>query len=73
MNKLYAQLDIDGNVHTVCQLAGEVEDSKLIHVDDMDTQLLRSKYENKKFKKEVDSANESLRNEIQASIDNMNS
>jgi hypothetical protein len=53
MNKLYAQLDIDGNVHTVCQLAGEVEDSKLIHVDDMDTQLLRSKYENKKFKKEV--------------------
>jgi hypothetical protein len=54
MNKLYAQLDVDGNVHTVCSLAGEIEDVKLIHVDSMDNQLLRSKYENKKFKKEID-------------------
>ena len=50
MNKLYAQLDADGNVHTVCSLAGEVTDDKLIKIDKMDKKLLRSKYD--KTKKE---------------------
>ena len=50
MNKLYVQLDAVGNVHTVCSLAGEVTDDKLIKIDKIDKKLLRSKYD--KTKKE---------------------
>ena len=50
MNKLYAQLDVDGNVHTICSLAGEIIDDKLIKIDSMDKKLLQSKYD--KVKKE---------------------
>ena len=41
----YAQLDENRKVHTVCTLAGEVEDARLIRLENLDYSLL-GKYHN---------------------------
>jgi len=51
MSKFYAQLDDNGVVHSVVQLKGEVNDSKLIPIDSMDNTLLKATYKDNKFTK----------------------
>jgi len=50
MNKIYAQTDVDGNVHTVCSLAGDIAGDNIVKIDKMDKKLIDSKYD--KTKKE---------------------
>ena len=50
MNKLYAQTDENGNVHTVCSLASDLTDDNIVTIDKLDKRLLGSKYD--KTKKE---------------------
>lgn len=55
MNKTYAQTDELGNVHTVCSLAGDIVDDKIVKIDKFDNKLLGSKYDKvkKEFTKEI--------------------
>jgi hypothetical protein len=56
MNKFYAQTDENGNVHTVCSLAGDISVDNAIKLDKMDKKLLNSKYDKntKEFTKTKD-------------------
>ncbi len=40
----YAQLDENGRVHTVCELAGEVEGERIVHIGTLDDSLMEKYY-----------------------------